>query len=52
MSSLIVTTKMNDFDPQARLADMLAEPLEMPLSRLHELPQRNWKRKGDNAKTA
>ena len=42
MYSLIVTAKMNDIDPQAWLADVLARLPDMPLSRLPELLPWNW----------
>jgi hypothetical protein len=44
MYSLIVTAKMNDIDPQAWLADVLARMPDLPLSRLPELLPWNWKR--------
>lgn len=44
MYSLIVTAKMNDVDPQAWLADVLARLPDMPLSRLPELLPWNWPR--------
>jgi transposase len=34
---------MNDVDPQAWLADVLARIAEMPKNRLHELLPWNWK---------
>ena len=37
MYSLIVTAKMNDVDPQAWLADVLARIAEHPVQRLDEL---------------
>ena len=40
--SLIVTARMNDVDPQAWLADVLARLPDMPLSRLPELLPWNW----------
>ena len=43
MYSLIVTAKMNDVDPQAWLADVLAQLPDMPMSRLQELLPWNWK---------
>jgi transposase len=43
MYSLIVTAKMNDVDPQAWLADVLARLPNMPVSRLHELLPWSWK---------
>ena len=44
MYSLIVTAKMNDVDPQAWLADVLARLPDMTLSRLPELLPWNWQR--------
>ena len=43
MYSLIITAKMNDIDPQAWLADVLARIAEHPLHRLDELLPWNWK---------
>ena len=43
MYSLIVTAKMNDVDPQAWLADVLARINDLPVSRLDELLPWNWK---------
>jgi len=40
---LIVTAKMNDIDPQAWLADVLARLPDMPISRVHELLPWHWK---------
>jgi transposase len=42
MYSLIVTAKMNDVDPQAWLADVLARIAEHPATRLDELLPWNW----------
>ena len=42
MYSLIVTAKMNDVDPQAWLADVLARINDLPASRLDELLPWNW----------
>jgi transposase len=42
MYSLIVTAKMNDVDPQAWLADVLARIAGHPASRLDELLPWNW----------
>jgi transposase len=42
MYSLIVTAKMNDVDPQAWLADVLARIAEYPVQRLDELLPWNW----------
>lgn len=43
MYSLIVTAKMNDIDPQAWLADVLARINDLSASRLDELLPWNWK---------
>jgi transposase len=42
MYSLIVTAKMNDVDPQAWLADVLARIAEHPAQKLDELLPWNW----------
>ena len=42
MYSLIVTTKLNDTDPRAWLADVLRRINDHPASRLHELLPWNW----------
>jgi transposase len=44
MYSLIVTAKMNDVDPQAWLAEVLARIAEHPAQRLDELLPWNWKK--------
>ena len=44
MYTLIVTAKMNDVDPQAWLADVLARIAEHPAKRLQELLPWNWKK--------
>jgi hypothetical protein len=44
MYSLIVTAKMNDIDPQAWLADVLARINEHPAHQLDELLPWNWRR--------
>jgi transposase len=41
--SLIVTAKLNDIDPRAWLADVLARISDHPASRLHELLPWHWK---------
>ena len=46
MYSLIVTAKMNDIDPQAWLADVLARMPGIPVSRLPELLPWNWSSEG------
>ena len=43
MYSLIVTAKMNDLDPQAWLADVLARIAAHPVQRLDELLPWNWR---------
>jgi len=47
MYSLIVTCKLNDIDPQAWLADILARIAEHPVHKLDELLPWNWKRQAD-----
>ena len=42
MYSLIGTAKLNDIDPQAWLADVIARISDMPMSRLHELLPWEW----------
>jgi hypothetical protein len=42
--SLIVTAKLNDIDPQAWLADVLARIAEHPANQLDELLPWNWRR--------
>ncbi|WP_029006385.1 IS66 family transposase [Azorhizobium doebereinerae] len=43
MYGLIGTAKLNDVDPQAWLADVLARIADTPQTRLHELLPWNWK---------
>ena len=43
MATLIMTAKLNDVDPQAWLADVLARIAGLPQSRLHELLPWLWK---------
>ena len=43
MYSLVVTAKMNDIDPQAWLADILARLPSHPAHRIDELLPWNWK---------
>jgi transposase len=43
MYGLITSAKMNDIDPQAWLADVLARIADLPQHRLHELLPWNWK---------
>jgi len=42
MYSLIVTARMNDIDPQAWLADVLARIADHPAQRLDDLLPWNW----------
>src|SRR6202034_519090 len=44
MYSLIATAKLNDVDPRAWLADVLARIADHPASRLHESLPWNWNR--------
>ena len=41
--SLIQTCRLNDIDPQAWLADVLARIADHPVSRLHELLPWHWR---------
>ena len=43
MYSLIVSAKMNDIDPQAWLADVLARIADYPVQKLDELRPWNWR---------
>ncbi len=43
MLTLITTARLNDIDPKAWLADVLARIAELPVSRLHELLPWQWK---------
>ena len=43
MYTLIATAKLNDINPQAWLADVLARIADHPASRLHELLPWHWK---------
>ena len=52
MYSLIVTAKMNDVDPQAWLADVLARIAAHPAHRLDELLPWNWAPRASVAKAA
>lgn len=49
MYSLIATARLNDVDPQAWLADVLARINDIPQSRLHELLPWTWKRLREQA---
>ena len=52
MYTLIVTAKLNDVDPQAWLADVLARIAELPHTRVHELLPWNWKADRDQTLAA
>lgn len=43
MATLIMSAKLNDINPQAWLADVLAYIADTPISRLAQLLPRNWK---------
>lgn len=43
MLTLITTARLNDIDPRAWLADVLARIADLPASRLHELLPWEWK---------
>nr|WP_244541360.1 IS66 family transposase [Rhizobium tibeticum] len=45
MATLIMTAKLNDIDPQAWLADVLARIADHPVSKIDELLPWNWKAK-------
>lgn len=42
MATLIMSAKLNDIDPQAWLADVLANIADTPISRLEQLLPWNW----------
>ena len=52
MYSIIVTAKMNDVDPQAWLADVLARIAEHPAHRIDELLPWNWRPLSVSSKAA
>ena len=52
MATLINTAKLNDVDPQAWLADVLARIADMPQDRLHALLPWEWKAGGEKAVAA
>src|SRR6202795_336941 len=52
MYSLIVTAKMNDVDPQAWLADVLAHIAEHPIQKLDELLPWSWRPRKEPATQA
>lgn len=52
MYSLIATAKLNDVDPRAWLADVLARIADHPVSRLDELLPWHWPRRGEDRSLA
>ena len=50
--TLIATAKLNDIDPQAWLADVLARLLDHPAKRIHELLPWNWRSQNIAAEAA
>jgi hypothetical protein len=52
MYTLVATAKLNDIDPRAWLADVLARIADHPASRLHELLPWHWKATHDQAAAA
>jgi transposase len=52
MYSLIGTARLNNVDPQAWLADVLARIAEIPQNRLSELLPWNWRHCAENLKAA
>lgn len=52
MATLIMSAKLNDIDPQAWLADILANIADTPISRLEQLLPWNWMPKELNAQAA
>jgi len=52
MATLIMTAKLNDIDPQAWLADVLARIAEHPANRLDQLLPWNWAASRARPKTA
>jgi transposase len=52
MATLIMTAKLNDIDPQAWLADVLARIADTPISRLEQLLPWNWTPKTLSAQAA
>lgn len=52
MATLIMTAKLNDIDPQAWLADVLANIADTPIGRLEQLLPWNWTPKTLSAQAA
>jgi hypothetical protein len=49
MATLIMSAKLNDIDPQAWLADVLANIADTPISQLELLLPWNWTSRTPNA---
>ncbi|APO72204.1 IS66 family insertion sequence transposase domain-containing protein (plasmid) [Rhizobium gallicum] len=52
MATLIMTAKLNDIDPQAWLADVLARIADTPITKLEQLLPWNWSALGAIAEKA
>lgn len=52
MATLIMTAKLNDIDPQAWLADVLARIADTPMTKLEQLLPWNWTPQTINAQAA
>ncbi len=52
MATLIISAKLNDIDPQAWLADVLARIADTPITRLEQLLPWNWTPPAVNAQAA
>jgi transposase len=52
MATLLMTAKLNDIDPQAWLADVLARIADTPITRLEQLLPWNWQQDTLNAQAA
>jgi hypothetical protein len=52
MYSLIATAKLNEVDPRAWLADVLARIADHPASRLDELLPWHWPRRSEDRSLA
>ncbi|ANM13624.1 UNVERIFIED_ORG: transposase [Rhizobium aethiopicum] len=52
MATLIMTAKLNDINPQAWLADVLARIADTPITRLEQLLPWNWKSPAADAQAA
>ncbi|WP_413708775.1 IS66 family transposase [Rhizobium sp. Rhizsp82] len=52
MATLIMTAKLNDIDPQAWLADVLARIADTPITRLEQLLPWNWTSPASEAQAA